>query len=65
MQLHVTNVFQRNIASLLFAPISQHNDRLRFEPPLIAHFGIKPFPIMSPKFWKKICTKNCKIVTIF
>jgi hypothetical protein len=50
MQLHVTNVFQRTIVSLLFAPISQHNDRLRCEPPLIAHFDTKPFPIMSPKF---------------
>lgn len=50
MQLHVINVFQKNIASLLFAPISQHNDRLRSKLPLIAHFDIKPFPMMSPKF---------------
>jgi hypothetical protein len=38
MQLQVINVFQRIIASLLFASISQHDDRLRCEPPLIAHF---------------------------
>jgi hypothetical protein len=38
MQLHVSNVVQKTIASFLFALISQHNDRPRFEPPLIAHF---------------------------
>jgi hypothetical protein len=37
MQLHVLNVIQRTITSYLFSLISQHNDRLRFELPLIAH----------------------------
>ncbi len=38
MQLHVTNMLQKIIASLLFAPISQHNDREICDPPLITHF---------------------------
>ncbi len=38
MQVHVTNKFQNIIASLLFAAISQHNDRERCDPPLITHF---------------------------
>jgi hypothetical protein len=37
-QLHVTNVFQRIIASFLFASIFQHNDILKCEPFLITHF---------------------------
>jgi hypothetical protein len=35
--LHVTNVFQWTIASFLFT-ILKHNDRLKCDPPLIAHF---------------------------
>jgi hypothetical protein len=42
-QLHVTNVFQKTIASFLFMLIYQHNDRLRCEPLLISHLTINVF----------------------
>jgi len=35
--LHVGNVLQKTIVSIFYASIFEHNDRLRCEPPLIAH----------------------------
>jgi hypothetical protein len=65
MQLHVINVFQRTIASLLFAPISWHNDRLRCEPPLITHYDIKPFQLCPQNFEFFFVLKIAKLWLFF
>jgi hypothetical protein len=56
-------MLQMYIASFLFAPTSRHNDKLRCESLLIAHFDhLNPPP---PNHLIFVCSENYNIVTIF
>jgi hypothetical protein len=51
-QLHVTNKLQRTMTSLLLTLISQHNDRLKYEPHLTTPLDHCSFSNHVPKIFK-------------
>jgi hypothetical protein len=51
-QLHVANILQRTMTSFLLALFSQHNDRLKCEPPLTTPFNHCSFSNHVPKNFK-------------
>jgi hypothetical protein len=63
-QLHVTNAFQKIIASFLSTPISQHNDNLNYEQPLVPHFDHQIFFNYVLKSYNFSCSENCNIDTL-
>jgi hypothetical protein len=64
-QLHVTNVLQRTMTSLLLTLISQHNDRLKCGPPLITPFDHCSFSNHVPKIFKSCLYHSSDILSNF